>query len=591
MFQTINSLIRQNRKIALTLLLLTSAVLVACDRNVTSSSNTGSSSEAFNGSEVPNWNLENPVISTASSAGFDNGLDRTYSGRQEGDFVLNVGTNTFVGTTDLNRGYRTYVIFNQKTATETFRWQLDPGAAFVTWATTANNYNQSWYDERFTFEDNTMFATLRLTPQLDGNVTDSLVGGDYEPFVTYVNSNFSSKYPNSIGRLARQYNFVFKADMTTKAITVLGASDVYDYELREVFTEDGFLYTTLQVLKNTTQTNPYQSFLPLPTEVPTLTPNNQRYVVFYKLNVEDLSVVSTHLIGATTDIYPFLNNFRRGFDVVSFDNNGNIYFNFNFNFFVQNRAGIATVINSFNTTALSSAQLQTFKEEQIASIQNYFDLINEETTLTSFSFNLFISGGFDLSTNQFANFLVGSNTWVNNNQQNESYEGSRWQQYFEYEDEAFVIEVDRILAYDNTQTYTSWFTIPTLFTSSKLYRLNLETQQKTLLLDYDSDGVFLTGIYRHTGGYYVTGNYNNSSEFTTGLGKTEAFLRSYNSSFTKTGEVVLSGSEHDVSQGIILDNTNQPVWIVSSNSTDGAFATVGANNTNGTLRQYYVRFN
>jgi hypothetical protein len=121
--------------------------------------------------------------------------------------------------------------------------------------------------------------------------------------------------------------------------------------------------------------------------------------------------------------------------------------------------------------------------------------------------------------------------------------------------------------------------------------LNLETQQKTLLLDYDSDGVFLTGIYRHTGGYYVTGNYNNSSEFTTGLGKTEAFLRSYNSSFTKTGEVVLSGSEHDVSQGIILDNTNQPVWIVSSNSTDGAFATVGANNTNGTLRQYYVRFN
>jgi hypothetical protein len=82
---------------------LTSTALVACDRNSTnssgiSSSGTGSSvtssgvssSEEFNGSEVPNWNLENPVISTAST-GLDLGLDQQYFGRTEGDYVLYTG--------------------------------------------------------------------------------------------------------------------------------------------------------------------------------------------------------------------------------------------------------------------------------------------------------------------------------------------------------------------------------------------------------------------------------------------------------------------------------------------------------------------
>ena len=605
MFQTLNSLIRQNRKFALTLLLLTSAVLVACDRNVTSSSITGSSSstgssststsvsssaEEFNGSEVPNWNLENPVISTSSSVGLDIGLDRSYFGRREGDYTLYIGSKTFAGTTDMNRGYRNYVIINQKTATEHFRWQLDPGASFVTWALTANNYNAYWFDERFTFEDNTMYATMRLTPQAEFNVTESLVGGDYAPFITYINDNFSTKYPIANSRLNRQYNIAFKVDMTTKAVTVLGAGEAWEYEVREMFAEEGFIYTTLDARKGTNQANPFEAFLPLPTEVPTLSPNNARYTILYKLDIEDLSIVSSHVISATADVYSYLNNFRRGFDIVSFDKNGHIFFNFNFNFNVQNREGIATTINNFNTSALSSTQLDALKADQIPVIQNFYDLIKEEITIDNFYFNMSISGGFNLSTNQIENMLVGSNTYQSN-QQGEAYEGNRFQQYFEYDNEAYIIEVNRILVRDNNQMSFNFFTMPSIYSTSKVYRLNLETQQKTLLLDFDNNGVMLTGIYRHTGGFYVTGNYNNSSEFTTGLGKTEAFLRSYNASFTKIGEVVLSGSEHDISQGIILDNTNQPVWIVYSNSTDGDFATVGASNTTGSSLLYFVRFN
>jgi hypothetical protein len=133
--------------------------------------------------------------------------------------------------------------------------------------------------------------------------------------------------------------------------------------------------------------------------------------------------------------------------------------------------------------------------------------------------------------------------------------------------------------------------MPSTYNVSRLYRINLETQAKTLLLDYENEGVYLTGIYRYTGGFYVTGVYNDSDEFTTGLGKAEAFLSAYNTTFTKTGEVVLSGSEDDTTQGIILDDTNKPVWLVTSNSNDGDFATVASDNTEKTNRQYYVRFN
>jgi hypothetical protein len=180
---------------------------------------------------------------------------------------------------------------------------------------------------------------------------------------------------------------------------------------------------------------------------------------------------------------------------------------------------------------------------------------------------------------------------LNDNVANISYEGSRWQQYFEYEDESYLIENDRLMVRDDTLPYYNWFAMPSTYNVSRLYRINLETQAKTLLLDYENEGVYLTGIYRYTGGFYVTGVYNDSDEFTTGLGKAEAFLSAYNTTFTKTGEVVLSGSEDDTTQGIILDDTNKPVWLVTSNSNDGDFATVASDNTEKTNRQYYVRFN
>ena len=599
MFQKLNSLIRQNRKIALTLLLLTSAVLVACDRNTTTSSggtnssgnnsSLTSSSEEFNGSEVPNWNLENPVISTAST-GLDLGLDQQYFGRYEGDYILYTGSKNFEGSTNPGIGYRAYVIVNQKTGTEFFRWELDPGTDYITWAL-ANNVSHGWGMDRYTFEGNTLYGTLWVTPQGAWNNANSLVKEDYAPFVDYVNSNFSTKYPDQNSRLQRQYRFIFKADMTTKEITLLGASDSWEYEINDLFADQGTLFVTLQVTKGSQTPNPFASLLPLPTEVPTLTPNASRYSLIYQLDITDLSLNATSVLSSTSDTYPFLNNFRRGFDVKNYDNDGNLYINLNMNFTAANRTEIATKINNFNTSTLNSTQLAALKTEQIPIIENYFDLIAEEMTFSNFSFTIGLSGGFDLETNQFVYFFSNSNNYLNDNVANISYEGSRWQQYFEYEDESYLIENDRLMVHDNTLPYYNWFAMPSTYNVSRLYRINLETQVKTLLLDYENEGVYLTGIYRYTGGFYVTGVYNDSDEFTTGLGKAEAFLRAYNTTFTKTGEVVLSGSEDDTTQGIILDDTNKPVWLVTSNSNDGDFATVASDNTEKTNRQYYVRFN
>ncbi len=606
MFNKISSFVSQHKKVALLLILLTSTALVACDRNSTNSSGSNSSgtgssvtssgvssSEEFNGSEVPNWDLENPVISTAST-GLDLGLDQQYFGRTEGDYALYAGIKKFEGATNPGIGYRTFVIINQKTRTEFFRWELDPSDTFETWAV-ANSQGNYWGGEGFTFEDNTLYATLRVNPQVNYSQVDSRLGGDYEPFINYINTNYATKYSDINSRLSREYRFIFSADLTTKAITILGASDVYDYEVRELFAHENVLYTTMQVYKGSISTNPFESLLPLPTEVPSMTQNNRFYSVIYQLDLEDLSVVQTNVIGGTTDIYPFFRNLVRGFDAVNFDNAGNLFLNMNFNFNFNSsnftRADIATQINAFNTTALTSTQLSALKQEQIPVIENYYDLIAEDNTITNWYFSINLSGGFNLETNTFDTVFSGSNTWYNDNSNETSYEGNRWQQYFEYEDESYIIENDRLIIRDNNQMYYNWLAEDATYSVSKLYRYNLETQAKTLLLDYDNEGVYLTGIYRNTQGFYLTGVFNNSTEFTTGLGKAEAFLRAYNTNFIKTGEVVLSGSEDDIGQGITLDGEGKPVWVVTSNSVDGDFAEVGAGNTNGLYRQYFVRFN
>lgn len=522
-----------------------------------------------------------------ASTGLDLGLDQQYFGRTEGDYVLYTASKKFEGATNLGVGYRTYIIVNQKTGTEFFRWQLDPGTTYVTWATANSNY-MNWGNQRFTYEDNTLYATLRLTLQ-DGSNVNSLLSEDYMPFVDYVNTNYATKYPVQASRLSREYAFFFKADLTTKDITVLGSSDVYEYELQDLFADQGTLFATLQVLKGTQAQNPYDAIFPLPIEVPNLTPISNRYSVFFQLDLTDLSVNDTITLSSTTDTYPYLNNFRRGFDVVSYDNAGNLFMTINMGLNVNTRAEIATRINALNTSVLSASQLVTLKAEQLPVIENYYDLIDEDNTITNFYFNIGITGGFNLETNQFDYFFSNSNTYFYDN--DEVYEGQRWQQYFEYEDESYMIENDRMIVQPDNVGIYNWFALPSVYNVSKLYRINLETQAKTLLLDFDNEGVFLTGVYRYTGGFYVTGVYNNAESFTTGLGKAEAFLRAYNASFTKTGEVVLSGSEDDVSQGIVLDQTNKPVWIVSSNSNDGDFATIAADNTTNTNRQYYVRFN
>jgi hypothetical protein len=176
--------------------------------------------------------------------------------------------------------------------------------------------------------------------------------------------------------------------MTTKEITILGASDSWEYEINDLFADQGTLFVTLQVSKGSQTPNPFASLLPLPTEVPTLTPNASRYSLIYQLDITDLSLNATSVLSSTSDTYPYLSNFRRGFDVKNYDNDGNLFINLNMNFTAANRTEIATKINNFNTSTLNSTQLAALKTEQIPIIENYFDLIAEEMTFSNFSFRM-----------------------------------------------------------------------------------------------------------------------------------------------------------------------------------------------------------
>ncbi len=54
--------------------------------------------------------------------------------------------------------------------------------------------------------------------------------------------------------------------------------------------------------------------------------------------------------------------------------------------------------------------------------------------------------------------------------------------------------------------------------------------------------------------------------------------------------LLLLGSGDDNGSQITLNSQGRPVWLVSSNSTDGDFAEAGASNTDGRYKVYSVTF-
>lgn len=158
---------------------------------------------------------------------------------------------------------------------------------------------------------------------------------------------------------------------------------------------------------------------------------------------------------------------------------------------------------------------------------------------------------------------------------------------------AFIIETDTSFLYPEIQvTNYGWSGFNPdyrVYTYNAISRINLDTNEVTLIEENDDNGKYISGIYQKNGGYYISGTYY-ECEDKPEVQSTDAFLLEVDENLVTLNELVLAGSGDDNGSQITLNSQGRPVWLVQSNSTDGDFAEAGASNTEGRFKVYSVTF-
>jgi hypothetical protein len=198
---------------------------------------------------------------------------------------------------------------------------------------------------------------------------------------------------------------------------------------------------------------------------------------------------------------------------------------------------------------------------------------------TSISFNLNLTGFFNFETGLFDHAMSGYNVYAYNynNGQQQRAEAYNWPAlYLTDSGDSFVIDT-AVVTYWETQDFTQNLTQynPAILENavSTLSRYNLETGERTIVLENDNNGTILGGVYEKSNGYYLTGSYYDTGA--NDIDSVDAFLVATNDAFVTQQELILSGSGDDMGQSIMLNASGRPVWMVFSNSTDGDFAGLG----------------
>jgi hypothetical protein len=602
----INRLVFPQRKAIAFYFILSSMALVSCNQNTVtssslpvtsssdssgsfepSSSSASSSSAVFNGQDVPLWNLTNPEI-TEETRIVNTGLRQANFSRQEGDLYLASGLSAIQGVLDPNIGYETMVIYNLKTGEDELRFIFNPGQAYTDWAV-SNQHGNNYSSLKFTVEGRVLYGSISLVIQHQSNRPESRLGGDYQPFVDAVDAAFSSIYPEPFQRYQYFYQFFFTYNLGNQSLIVRDVSNSYQHHLIELLAIDETLYAITRVNKGSEASNPYKTF-PITSSAPDMTSVNQPYSIFYQLDLQDLSVTRSHAVGSTAVMYPYVESFRRDFEQVNLDQQGNLLLSFFFSFSVESRAEIASTLNAFNTTLLNGPDLSAFRTRSIAQVEQYYDVISRDVTIDSINFNVQFIGGYSFDFNGLTSFSVGSSFWYTAGLAETLYEGYVRIRYVEFDGVTYIIEIERIakVLFADLDSYNSFY-LPSVEQRSTILRLNLETRTKTQLLNYRNQGIYINGLFPHTDGFFLTGFYldapSNTSE------GPDAFIFSLNRNFIKSDELILGGSNMDIGVDITLDQTGLPVWVVISDSTDGDFASMSGSNPNNDIKTYFVRFN
>jgi hypothetical protein len=341
-------------------------------------------------------------------------------------------------------------------------------------------------------------------------------------------------------------------------------------------------------------------FLTIPTDIPTLTFVNQQpdftnYILEVSVEGTTLEVIDMTPFTSNYGIDIWFTGYQQGFETRYFTEEGQMVLSAGF----HNHSGntnvstISTFFDTFEATFLpeDSSVLVEAETESLAAYEAYLDTPNSDS-FTYTSFNLRITGFFNFETGLFDHAISGHIVYGSNNVGGviDRAEASKWSTLFLTDSgDSFLIEYDIVTNWEgqSSQLEMSQLNPERLVDAvSTLSRYNLETGEKTVVIENDNNGTLLSGIYETSDGYYLTGSYYDTD--TNEIDSVDAFLVATNDAFVTQQELILSGSGDDMGQGIMLNASGRPVWIVMSNSTDGDFA--GLDGDENRFSNYFVSF-
>lgn len=617
------NLFSKKKNLSLLLLLLgggatvvTGTILLTSPNNPSSSqssettSSQNGSSTVFSGNEVPDWNLSNPRLSTD---GINVGLsyDFNYFSRYQGSLYYQVGRNLFddAVVTNYNLTETGFSIFNLRTGEVVFQYTFEVSDTYRNLINQNYETMQNYVDDiRMAFDgDKNIYILTTVKLGQEETQFDYELGGSYQPMINYVNSNLG-------GNLNQTYMFLlnFNLDTPQSYQIIQGIQANYNnFTANDLLFDNDSLFISAQyqlaaINNPSLLTNQnYFQFIDVPTSTPTFInyPNqfsqNLNYLVQLDVsNLNDIVTVSNHAVTFDTGDGIWFNGFRDGFEVRYFNDANELYLAVNSWSYINNSLTIAAAFERLEDNFLPADQRQDlYATAETIATQFASDLYEEVNATVQTNVNFNVSGFYNFTTktmnNPLVNVYIYYNQQVDQTQRREINLQYNQQYLFTPSGRVFIIENTNQSSFlrDNNFNWGGWNWLNPdnrLYTKNSLIEINLSTNTKTLIVTNDDNGTFITGIYEKSDGFYLSGSYYETD--TNDIEVSDAFLRAIDENFATVEEVVLAGSKDDIGNLITLNASGQPVWIVSSNSTDGDFAAFASSNPTNLFVTYAVTF-
>jgi hypothetical protein len=251
--------------------------------------------------------------------------------------------------------------------------------------------------------------------------------------------------------------------------------------------------------------------------------------------------------------------------------------------FPNNLNVIPTLYDNFNPTFVNASLMETLKPTITSNVQQRANRLTEMVqNLTLYGLSVSFSGFLNLTTGLMDHPLLSYG--VNSSSSILLYVSTETNVRIFFNDGNIIMQSIRSIDPDTLYPYEAI----THFFKEDHVTGEIDAEP---VLSFEQNGFTPFGLYKKSGGYFLSATAYDYESFFPEVKKSAAVLQELDEDFQVIAEIVLDGSEEDFGSSIALNNQGQPVWFVSSRSVDGPFEQFAASNPNQALRTYTVSFN